>query len=76
MPHRRGAAGRVPMEMELRIRFDYGSIVPWVRREAAASSRWPGPTPSACASPVPLQGQDLTTVASFEVPRASGSPSS
>ena len=27
-----GVSGRVPMRMELVIRFDYGSIVPWVRR--------------------------------------------
>src|SRR5262245_48011716 len=26
-----GVRGRVPMSMELVIRFDYGSIVPWVR---------------------------------------------
>ena len=27
-----GRRGRVPMHLELIIRFDYGSIVPWVRR--------------------------------------------
>src|SRR5262245_40678280 len=27
-----GVRGRVPMRMELVIRFDHGSIVPWVRR--------------------------------------------
>ena len=27
-----GRRGRVPMRMELVVRFDYGSIVPWVRR--------------------------------------------
>jgi hypothetical protein len=26
-----GLSGEVPMHMELIIRFDYGSIVPWVR---------------------------------------------
>ena len=26
-----GVSGRVPMRMDLTIRFDYGSIVPWVR---------------------------------------------
>ena len=30
-----GVAGAVAMRMELVIRFDYGSIVPWVRRTAA-----------------------------------------
>ncbi|HEY4968277.1 MAG TPA: trehalase-like domain-containing protein, partial [Steroidobacteraceae bacterium] len=27
-----GLSGRVSMRMELRVRFDYGSIVPWVHR--------------------------------------------
>ena len=27
-----GLHGHVPMEMDLGIRFDYGSVVPWVRR--------------------------------------------
>ena len=27
-----GVSGHVPMEMDLAIRFDYGSVVPWVRR--------------------------------------------
>src|SRR5438552_9823504 len=29
-----GVRGRVAMRMELAIRFDYGSVVPWVRRLA------------------------------------------
>src|SRR5690348_12092998 len=29
-----GVRGRVPMRMELRLRFDYGRVVPWVYREA------------------------------------------
>src|SRR5947209_20259691 len=28
----KGEHGQVPMQLELVIRFDYGSIVPWVRR--------------------------------------------
>ena len=28
-----GVSGRVPMRMLLRLRFDYGSVTPWVRRE-------------------------------------------
>ena len=27
-----GVRGRVPMRMDLRLRFDYGHVVPWVRR--------------------------------------------
>ena len=26
-----GVSGRVPMSMDLTVRFDYGSILPWVR---------------------------------------------
>ena len=28
-----GVRGHVPMRMELRLRFDYGRVVPWVYRE-------------------------------------------
>jgi len=28
--------GRVRMRMELRLRFDYGRVVPWVRRDDGA----------------------------------------
>ena len=31
-----GVRGQVPMRMELVLRFDYGSIVPWVRRTSTA----------------------------------------
>src|SRR3954468_24035237 len=31
-----GVRGRVPMSMELRLRFDYGQVVPWVYREQGA----------------------------------------
>ena len=39
-----GLSGRVAMRMELIIRFDYGSIVPWVRQigRHAAGDRWAG----------------------------------
>ena len=33
-----GVRGSVPMQMELIIRFDYGSVVPWMRRMDGASS--------------------------------------
>ena len=41
--------GRVRMLMDLTIRFDYGSIVPWVRHEAGRCTRSPGQTRSGCA---------------------------
>jgi GH15 family glucan-1,4-alpha-glucosidase len=63
-----GVRGRVPMHLELVIRYDYGSIVPWVRR-----GRWggivavAGPDTIRLQSDVPLRGEDLTTVADFDV---------
>jgi len=43
-----GRRGRVPMRLELIIRFDYGSIVPWLRRvpchAGMAQSIWRLPT--------------------------------
>src|SRR5437016_5871876 len=38
-----GRRDRVPMRMELAIRFDYGSIVPWVRRAGPGISAIAGP---------------------------------
>ena len=49
------------MRMELVIRFDYGSIVPWVRsRPRTASARSPGPTRSRLRTAVaaPRRGPD------------------
>ena len=50
------------------VRFDYGSIVPWVRpRRRASGARSPVPTGSSCDTPVELRGEDLTTAAEFTV---------
>ena len=44
-----GREGTVRMRLELVIRFDYGRIVPWVRRGGAAASSSRDPTRSASA---------------------------
>jgi GH15 family glucan-1,4-alpha-glucosidase len=62
-----GVRGRVAMRMELIIRFDYGSIVPWVRREEGALHAIAGPDSVWLRTPVPVHGQNLTTVAEFTV---------
>jgi GH15 family glucan-1,4-alpha-glucosidase len=62
-----GRTGRVPMRMRLVIRFDYGSIVPWVRRRHAGLTAIAGPDALVLRTPVPTRGEDLTTVAEFEV---------
>lgn len=62
-----GRRGTVPMRLELIIRFDYGSIVPWVRHIEHGISAIAGPDMLRLITPVELQGKDLTTVADFTV---------
>jgi GH15 family glucan-1,4-alpha-glucosidase len=62
-----GISGAVPMRMDLRIRFDYGSIVPWVRRTASGISAIAGPDALELYTDVDLRGQDFRTLAEFEV---------
>lgn len=62
-----GVSGRVAMRMELIIRFDYGSIVPWVRRSGDTLLATAGPDMLELRTPVACRGEDLTTVAEFHV---------
>jgi GH15 family glucan-1,4-alpha-glucosidase len=63
-----GVRGRVAMCTELVVRFDYGSIVPWVRKTGACGIRAiAGPDSLRVQSDVPLRGENLTTVAKFDV---------
>jgi len=63
----RGVRGHVRMATELVIRFDYGSIVPWVRREGSALVAVAGPDALRIQSEVALRGEDMTTVGTFDV---------
>jgi GH15 family glucan-1,4-alpha-glucosidase len=62
-----GLRGRVRMHMELIIRFDYGSIVPWVRRTDGTLLATAGPDTLELHTRVPTHGEDMHTVAEFEV---------
>ena len=62
-----GVSGAVPMEMDLVVRFDYGSTVPWVRRVDDALSLVAGPDALELFSAVPVHGEGRSTVASFTV---------
>ena len=62
-----GVRGRVEMEMELVVRFDYGDIVPWVRNIDGTLVAIAGPDAVALRTPVELEGRDLRTHASFTV---------
>jgi len=62
-----GKRGTVAMRMELIIRLDYGSTVPWVQRIDGGISAIAGPDRLVLITPVPLHGEGLTTVAEFTV---------
>jgi GH15 family glucan-1,4-alpha-glucosidase len=62
-----GVRGRVQMRMELVLRFDYGSLVPWVRRTQEGIRAVAGANAVRLATPVDLRGEDMRTVADFTV---------
>jgi GH15 family glucan-1,4-alpha-glucosidase len=62
-----GRRGQVPMHMDLAIRFDYGSIIPWVRRVEQGMQAVAGPDTLRLHTDVALRGADFTTVADFTV---------
>ena len=64
-----GVSGRVKMRMQLVIRFGFGADVPWVKKNADGSGLLAicGPDMTVLRTPVETRGEDLTTVADFEV---------
>ena len=62
-----GLRGRVRMKMELIIRFDYGHVIPWVRKRDGGLEAIAGPDALILRVPVETRGEDLTTVADFTV---------
>jgi GH15 family glucan-1,4-alpha-glucosidase len=71
-----GLRGKVPMHMELVVRFDYGKIVPWVRKskEAGGLEAIAGPDGLILRTPIETRGEDLTTVAEFTVAKGDRIP--
>jgi len=64
-----GMSGFVSMRMELIVRFDYGSVIPWVSRRHGNWRAVAGPDGLEMETPVELRGQNLTTTAEFTVRR-------
>jgi GH15 family glucan-1,4-alpha-glucosidase len=62
-----GLGGRVAMRTELAIRFDYGWLVPWVRRRGHGIVAVGGPDVLCLQSEVELHGENLQTVGEFDV---------
>ncbi len=62
-----GVDGSVPMSSELRIRFDYGSVMPWVRRVGGDLLAVAGPNAVHLRTPIESFGRDFTTYSDFTV---------
>ena len=62
-----GVKGTVRMRMEMTIRFDYGSIVPWVSHEKRLLKAVAGPDALYLQTEVELRGEGFSTVADFTV---------
>src|SRR3984893_10002473 len=60
--------------MELIIRFDYGHVVPWVRKQHGGVEAIAGPDGLILRTPIETQGKDLTTVAEFTVKKGERVP--
>jgi GH15 family glucan-1,4-alpha-glucosidase len=59
--------GSVPIRSELVIRFDYGHIVPWVRRVDNARVAIAGPDALCFRTPAEVRGEELSTVSEFNL---------
>ncbi len=62
-----GRRGSVPMKLEAQIRFDYGSIVPWVNHDDVGMHAIAGPDRVLLRSPIRLHGRDFCTHGKFTV---------
>ena len=62
-----GIRGRTTLHMELIIRFDYGHVVPWVRKIDDTLQAIAGPDAVVLRTPVKTYGEDLRTIAEFTV---------
>ena len=69
-----GVRGRVPMRMELVLRFGYGSVIPWVRRVDGTLLATSGPHSVEVRAGVETHGEDFRTVAEFTVGRGERVP--
>ncbi|MGB7267850.1 MAG: glycoside hydrolase family 15 protein [Terracidiphilus sp.] len=62
-----GLRGSVKLRMELALRFDYGSTVPWVTKTKDGVRAVAGSNLAILHASVPVHGQNLKTVAEFTV---------
>jgi GH15 family glucan-1,4-alpha-glucosidase len=57
--------GQIDMRMDLVMRFDYGSVLPWVTRSGTLLTAIAGPDALSLWASVDVKGEDLTSVSEF-----------
>ncbi|WP_434446755.1 glycoside hydrolase family 15 protein [Lentzea sp. E54] len=62
-----GVSGRVPMHTELRLRFDYGNVAPWIRHEDGHLVAVAGPDATWLNGPVPMRQDGGDARATFDL---------
>jgi GH15 family glucan-1,4-alpha-glucosidase len=62
-----GVSGRVPMRSELRMRFSYGRVTPWVHKVDSRTVAVAGPDSVWLDTEADTYGQNLTTYSDFTV---------
>src|SRR5260221_12724432 len=64
----RGLRGRIAMRVEFIVRFDYGSVVPWVEQlPESGILAVAGPEQVVLRTAVPLRRENLDTIGEFEI---------
>jgi GH15 family glucan-1,4-alpha-glucosidase len=63
----RGVRGSVRMYSDLAVRFDYGSVTPWVSREPGGLCAVGGPDTIHIRAPIPLRADEWKAVSEFTV---------
>jgi GH15 family glucan-1,4-alpha-glucosidase len=61
-----GLRGRVPMRMELAVRPDYGTIVPWVEPTVDGATATSGPDSFHLTTPLPLEVANGSVTSAFD----------
>jgi GH15 family glucan-1,4-alpha-glucosidase len=62
-----GVSGRVPIHMDLRMRFDYGANLPWVTDLDGRLHATAGPDSMCLTTPAPTEGAGRSTVSDFVI---------
>jgi len=69
-----GVSGRVPIHVDLRLRFDYGSQLPWITRQDGLLHGTAGPDSIVLSTPIRVEGAGMSSVADFVVTEGESVP--